>query len=49
MSRDGPDPMFDGWDLLDWRERRERRFQRWLGAPGTEFVSDSVRLMTSLA
>ena len=30
MSWGGPDPMFDGWDELDWKERRERRFQRWL-------------------
>ena len=37
------DPMFEGWDRLDWKERRERRFERWLSAPGVEFVSDSVR------
>jgi uroporphyrinogen-III decarboxylase len=35
--------MFEGWDRLDWKERRERRFQRWLGAQGVEFGSDSAR------
>ena len=44
MSWGDQDPMFEGWDELDWRERRDRRFQRWLDAPGTEFVSDSARL-----
>ena len=39
----GRDPMFEDWDRLDWRERRERRFQRWLDAPGVAFESDSVR------
>ena len=43
MSWGGPDPMFDGWDVLDWRERRERRFRRWLDAPGVEFAGDAVR------
>lgn len=42
-SRDGSDPMFQGRDELDWQERRERRFQRWLSAPGVEFVDDAVR------
>ena len=37
------DAMFEGWDRLDWKERRERRFERWLSAPGVEFVSDSAR------
>ncbi len=37
------DPMFDGWDKLDWKERRARRFQRWLSAPGVEFQSDEAR------
>ena len=35
--------IFDGWDKLDWKARRERRFQRWLSAPGVEFQSDSAR------
>ena len=35
--------MFESWDQLDWKERRERRFQRWLDAPGVAFVSDSMR------
>jgi hypothetical protein len=43
MSWGAPDPMFEGWDKLDWKERRERRFQRWLSAQGVEFVSDCVR------
>jgi uroporphyrinogen-III decarboxylase len=38
-----PDPMFEGWDQLDWRERRTRRFERWLNARGVEFASDSTR------
>lgn len=37
------DPMFDGWGELDWRGRRERRFQRWLAAPAVEFASDTAR------
>jgi uroporphyrinogen-III decarboxylase len=43
MSWGGPDPMFDGWDELDREQRRSRRFQRWLEAPGVEFVNDDVR------
>ena len=43
MSWGGQDPMFDGWGELDWRERRERRFARWLDAPAVEFAGDSVR------
>ena len=27
------------WDKLDWQEKREIRFQRWLDAPNIEFVS----------
>lgn len=42
MSWGAPDPMFDGWDGLDWKERRDRRFQRWLAARGVEFSSDAV-------
>ncbi len=43
MSWGAPDPMFDNWHQLEWRERRERRFDRWLSARGVEFVDDSVR------
>ncbi len=43
MSWGAPDPMFDDWQQLDWRDRRERRFQRWLSARGVEFVDDSAR------
>jgi len=35
--------IFEGWDALDWKQRRERRFQRWLSAPGIEFQSDAAR------
>ena len=38
-----PDPMFENWDQLDWKERRERRFQRWLSARGVEFASDEAK------
>ena len=38
-----PDPTFDGWDKLDWEQRRERRFQRWLSAPGVEFQGETAR------
>jgi hypothetical protein len=43
MSWGTPDPMFDGWHLLDWQERRQRRFQRWLGARNVQFVDDAAR------
>jgi len=35
--------MMDGWGELDWRERRGRRFQRWLSARGVEFQSDEAK------
>jgi uroporphyrinogen-III decarboxylase len=35
--------MFEGWGGLDWKERRERRFQRWLAAPSVAFVDDTAR------
>ena len=35
--------IFEGWDKLDWKERRERRFQRWLSAPNVQFQSDAAR------
>ena len=41
MSWGAPDPMFENWHQLDWKERRERRFQRWLSARGVEFASDA--------
>ncbi len=43
MTWGAPDPMFEGWAGLDWRERRERRFQRWLSARGVEFANDAAR------
>ena len=43
MSWGTPDPMFDNWSQLDWRERRERRYQRWLGARGVQFANDLAR------
>jgi uroporphyrinogen-III decarboxylase len=44
MSYEDRDPLFDGWEGLDWRERRDRRFRRWLSARGVDFASDSVRI-----
>lgn len=35
--------IFEGWEKLDWKGRRERRFQRWLSAPKVQFQSDSAR------
>lgn len=43
MTPQAPDPMFAGWEALDWKERRERRYQRWLSAPGVEFQSEAAR------
>ena len=37
------DATFEGWDSLDWRERRERRLRRWLEPAGVDFVDDAVR------
>ena len=37
------DPTFDGWEKLDWRERRARRFARWRSPAGVEFASGGVR------
>ena len=37
------DLLFDGWDALSWSERRARRFQQWLAAPGVEFQSEAAR------
>jgi hypothetical protein len=34
--------MVDGWGELDWEQRRERRFQKWLGATGVEFANAGV-------
>lgn len=43
MSWGAPDPMFEGWNQLDWKQRRQRRFERWLSARGVEFASDAAR------
>jgi hypothetical protein len=43
LSTKAPDPMFAGWDALDWKERRQRRFDRWLSAPGVAFQSEAAR------
>jgi uroporphyrinogen-III decarboxylase len=43
MTAPAPDPMFEGWDKLDWQARRERRFQRWMSAPGVEFQSEAAQ------
>ena len=33
----------EGWAELPWQEKRERRFQRWLSAPGVDFVSPEAQ------
>lgn len=38
VSIRGPD-----WGGLDWREKRARRFARWLDPPGVDFVDEDVR------
>lgn len=43
MDQNTADPMFEGWEQLDWKERRERRFQRWLAAPGITFASEKAK------
>jgi uroporphyrinogen-III decarboxylase len=37
------DPTFDGWDKLDWQQRRDRRFQRWLRASNIQFATSVAR------
>ena len=32
------------WDKLDWQERREIRFQRWLNAPHKFVSSEAEKL-----
>lgn len=34
---------FAHWGALDWRERRQRRFERWLDPTGVDFISDQIR------
>jgi uroporphyrinogen-III decarboxylase len=43
MSDQGGYSIFDGWEELDWRERRQRRFDLWKSASGVEFASDQAR------
>jgi hypothetical protein len=43
MSTNGGDTLFEGWDKLEWKERRARRFDRWLDGPGVEFANDSAK------
>jgi hypothetical protein len=43
MSWGAPDPMFEGWSQLEWKERRERRFARWLSAGGIDFAGDAAK------
>lgn len=43
MALGSPDPMFEGWDRLDWKERRARRFDRWMSARGVEFASEEAK------
>ena len=37
------DPTFDGWEQLDWQQRRQRRFDKWFAARMVQFVSDAAR------
>ena len=43
MTSGGPDPLLDGWEQLGWRERRQRRFGRWLSGSRVEFADDAAR------
>jgi hypothetical protein len=43
MGLQSAESTFDGWGQLDWRQRRERRFRRWLNPAGVEFANDAVR------
>lgn len=43
MGVEGRDPVFADWDTLDWRERRQLRFERWRSAPGIQFIDDAVK------
>ena len=40
---DSAGTIFDGWEELTWRERRERRFARWLSPPGVEFAGQEQK------
>jgi hypothetical protein len=35
--------MFAGWDGLCWKDRRQRRLDRWLSAPGIEYADETAR------
>jgi hypothetical protein len=37
------DPTFVGWGALTWKERRRRRFDKWLAAQAVAFMSDEAR------
>jgi len=39
----GQDTTFEGWDRLNWRERRARRLRRWIGAKGVPFATASAK------
>jgi hypothetical protein len=43
MDPGAADPLFEGWGQLGWRERRARRFERWLDARGVTFTDDGAR------
>lgn len=37
------DSIFEGWQDLTWRQRRERRFEQWLRPPGVEFAGEDKK------
>ena len=37
------DPMFEDWQDLTWRQRRARRFERWLRPPGVELRGEDTK------
>ena len=43
MTAAPSDPTFEGWDELNWKERRERRFDKWRAATTVQFASDTAR------
>jgi uroporphyrinogen-III decarboxylase len=36
--------LFEGWERLNWHERRERRFARWLAPQDLQFADEGARV-----